>query len=61
MARFLPVLRSATFAIHGLYEFSTGVIPPNELFTFSDQQVRGYDTVFYGTDAFLGKSSCVNL
>jgi outer membrane protein assembly factor BamA len=55
VARFLPVLRSATFAIHGLYEFSTGVIPPNNLFTFSDQQVRGYDTVFYGTDAFLGQ------
>lgn len=55
VARFLPVLRSATFALHGLYEFSTGVIPPNELFTFSDQQVRGYDTVFYGTDAFLGQ------
>jgi outer membrane protein assembly factor BamA len=55
VARYLPVLRAATFAIHGLYEFSTGVIPPNELFTFSDQQVRGYDTVFYGTDAFLGQ------
>jgi outer membrane protein assembly factor BamA len=55
VARFLPVLRSATFAIHGLYQFSTGVIPPNNLFTFSDQQVRGYDTVFYGTDAFLGQ------
>jgi len=55
VARFLPALRSATFGIHGLYEFSTGVIPPNELFTFSDQQVRGYDTVFYGTDAFLGQ------
>ncbi|MGB6060220.1 MAG: POTRA domain-containing protein, partial [Candidatus Aquilonibacter sp.] len=55
VARYLPVLKAATFAIHGLYEFSTGVIPPNELFTFSDQQVRGYDTVFYGTDAFLGQ------
>ncbi len=55
VARFLPVLRSATLGIHGLYQFSTGVIPPNELFTFSDQQVRGYDTVFYGTDAFLGQ------
>jgi len=55
VARYLPVLRSATLALHGLYEFSTGVIPPNELFTFSDQQVRGYDTVFYGTDAGLGQ------
>jgi len=55
VARYLPVLRSATFGIHGLYELSTGVIPPNQLFTFSDQQVRGYNTVFYGTDAFLGQ------
>jgi outer membrane protein assembly factor BamA len=55
IARYLPVLKSATLGIHGLYEFSTGVIPPNELFTFSDQQVRGYDTVFYGTDAYLGQ------
>jgi outer membrane protein assembly factor BamA len=55
IARYLPVLRTATFAIHGLYEFSTGIIPPNALFTFSDQQVRGYDTVFYGTDAALGQ------
>ena len=55
VSRFLPVLRSATLGIHGLYGFSTGVIPPNELFTFSDQQVRGYDTVFYGTDAALGQ------
>ena len=55
VARFLPVLRSATLGIHGLYGFSTGVIPPNELFTFSDQQVRGYNTVFYGTDAALGQ------
>ena len=29
--------------LHGLYEFSTGVIPPSSLFTFSDQQMRGYN------------------
>lgn len=55
VAHFIPVLRDATFGIHGAYYLSSGVIPPNELFTFSDQQVRGYDTVFYGTDAFLGQ------
>ncbi|HTX57521.1 MAG TPA: POTRA domain-containing protein [Candidatus Acidoferrales bacterium] len=55
VARYLPVLRSATFALHGAYYFSTGVIPPSQLFTFSDQQVRGYNTVFYATDAFLGQ------
>jgi outer membrane protein assembly factor BamA len=55
VARFIPVLRAATLGIHGAGYLSTGVIPPNELFTFSDQQVRGYNTVFYGTDAFLGQ------
>ncbi|HTU69065.1 MAG TPA: POTRA domain-containing protein [Candidatus Baltobacteraceae bacterium] len=55
VSHFIPVLKDATFGIHGAGYWSTGVIPPNELFEFSDQQVRGYDTVFYGTDAFLGQ------
>jgi outer membrane protein assembly factor BamA len=55
VARFLPVLKSATWGIHGAYFLSTGVIPPSSLFTFSDQQVRGYNTIFYATDAFLGQ------
>jgi outer membrane protein assembly factor BamA len=55
VARFIPVLKDATFGIHGAYYLSSGVLPPNELFTFSDQQARGYDTVFYGTDAYLGQ------
>jgi outer membrane protein insertion porin family len=55
LAKFFPVLRSATLGIHGLADYSTGVIPPSNLFTFSDQQVRGYNTVFYGTDAYLGQ------
>ncbi|HUA08714.1 MAG TPA: POTRA domain-containing protein [Candidatus Acidoferrales bacterium] len=55
VARYIPVLRTATFGLHGAYYLSSGVIPPNELFTFSDQQVRGYNTVFYGTDAALGQ------
>ena len=56
LARFFPVLRSATFAVHGLGETSTGVIPPSSLYTFSDQQLRGYDQVFYATDALLGQA-----
>ena len=55
VSRFVPVLKSATFALNGQYYFSTGVIPPSSLFTFSDQQVRGYNTVFYATNAFLGQ------
>ena len=31
------------------------MIPPSSLFTFSDQQVRGYNQVFYATDAGLGQ------
>ncbi len=56
VSRFFPVLRSATFAVHGLGQLSTGVIPPSQLFTFSDQQLRGYDQVFYATDAVLGQA-----
>jgi outer membrane protein assembly factor BamA len=55
VAKFFPVLKDATLGVHYLGEMSTGVIPPNALFTFSDQQVRGYNTVFYGTDAMLGQ------
>ena len=55
VSRYVPVLKSATFAVNGQYYLSTGVVPPSSLFTFSDQQVRGYNTVFYATDAFLGQ------
>ncbi|MDP9024444.1 MAG: BamA/TamA family outer membrane protein, partial [Candidatus Eremiobacteraeota bacterium] len=55
VSRFFPVLRTATLALHGLGQISTGVIPPSALFTFSDQQLRGYDQVFYATDAFFGQ------
>jgi outer membrane protein insertion porin family len=55
-AKFYPVARSATIGLHLLLDGSTGIIPPSSLFTFSDQQVRGYDTVFYGTDAVLGQA-----
>ena len=54
-ARFFPILRDATFGVHFVADWSTGVLPPSSLYTFSDQQVRGYNTVFYGTNAFLGQ------
>ncbi len=55
IAKFFPLLRNATFGIHGVAYNSTGVIPPSSLFTFSDQQMRGYNQVFYATNAFLGQ------
>ncbi len=55
VARFFPLLRRATLGVHVLADTSTGVIPPSSLFTFSDQQMRGYNQVFYGTDALLGQ------
>ena len=53
VAKFFPVFSNATFGVHGVFGGSTGAIPPNRLYTFSDQQLRGYDTVFYGTDEAL--------
>jgi outer membrane protein assembly factor BamA len=53
VSRFFPVLRNATFGVHALFGFSTGALPPNKLFTFSDQQLRGYVNPFYGTDIQL--------
>ncbi len=55
LARFLPVLKSATLGLHLQPQTTTGVIPPSQLYTFSDQQMRGYNTVFYATDAALGQ------
>jgi outer membrane protein assembly factor BamA len=55
VAKFFPILKSATLGVHGLADNSTGVIPPSSLFTFSDQQMRGYNQVFYATGAFLGQ------
>lgn len=56
LAKFYPVLKDATLAVHFLGQTSTGVIPPSALFTFSDSTVRGYQQVFYGTDAMLGQA-----
>jgi outer membrane protein assembly factor BamA len=53
VAKFFPVLRNATFGIHARAGLTDGAIPPNKLFTFSDQQLRGYNNPFYGTDEEL--------
>jgi outer membrane protein assembly factor BamA len=55
VAKFFPFLRSATLGLHGVAYNSSGVIPPSSLFTFSDQQMRGYNQVFYATNAYLGQ------
>lgn len=53
VAKYFPVFHASTFAVHAQLGRSTGAIPTNRLFTFSDQQLRGYNTVFYGTDSNL--------
>jgi outer membrane protein assembly factor BamA len=53
VARFFPFVRNSTFAVHARYGNSTGAIPTNKLFTFSDQQLRGYTNPFYGTEEQL--------
>jgi outer membrane protein assembly factor BamA len=53
VARFLPVLKRSTFGAHIRYGVTTGAIPVNKLFTFSDQQLRGYTNPFYGTNIAL--------
>ena len=55
IAKFFPILKDATLGVHGAAYNSSGVIPPSSLFTFSDQQMRGYNQVFYATNAYLGQ------
>jgi outer membrane protein assembly factor BamA len=55
LAKFFPVMRNATFGVHGRAGLSTGAIPTNKLFIFSDQDLRGYSDPFYGTDILLGQ------
>ncbi|MEO6834405.1 MAG: POTRA domain-containing protein [Candidatus Tumulicola sp.] len=55
VAKFFPILKTATLGVHLVLQGSSGVIPPSSLYTFSDQQVRGYNQVFYATDAGLGQ------
>src|SRR5665811_83189 len=41
--KFFPILKDSTLGLHGQLRGSTGAIPPSALFTFSDQNLRGYD------------------
>ncbi len=52
-AKFFPVLKNATLGFHALLGDSTGAIPPSKLFVLTDQQLRGYSEVFYGTEEAL--------
>ncbi|MDQ2909213.1 MAG: BamA/TamA family outer membrane protein [Candidatus Eremiobacteraeota bacterium] len=52
-AKFYPILRNATLGFHALLGDSTGAIPPSKLFVLTDQQLRGYSQVFYGTEEVL--------
>jgi outer membrane protein assembly factor BamA len=56
VAKFVPVGRNSTFGVHFRGGTSTGAIPTNKIFTFSDQDLRGYTNVFYGTDEALFQS-----
>ncbi len=53
VAKFFPVAKNWTFGLHFRGGTSTGAIPTNKIFTFSDQDLRGYTDVFYGTDEAL--------
>ncbi len=55
-AKFFPILQNATFGVHVLAGNATGAIPPNKLFVLTDQQLRGYSQVFYGTEEILGQA-----
>ncbi len=55
-AKFFPVAKNATLAFHALVGDATGAIPPSKLFVLTDQQLRGYSQVFYGTEEVLLQS-----
>ena len=55
-AKFFPVLKAATLGFHALAGDATGAIPPSKLFVLTDQQLRGYSQVFYGTEELLLQS-----
>jgi outer membrane protein assembly factor BamA len=55
IARFFPVGKNMTLGFHAVDGTSTGALPTNKLFIFSDQQLRGYEDPFYGTDELLGQ------
>ena len=55
-SKFFPVLKNATLGFHALAGDATGAIPPSKLFVLTDQQLRGYSQVFYGTEELLLQS-----
>ena len=55
-AKFFPVMKNATLGFHLLAGDATGAIPPSKLFVLTDQQLRGYSEVFYGTEEILGQT-----
>lgn len=55
-AKFFPIAKNATLAFHALVGNATGAIPPSKLFVLTDQQLRGYSQVFYGTQEALLQS-----
>jgi hypothetical protein len=50
------VLKSSTLGFHAVIGDTTGAVPPSKLFVLSDQQLRGYSEVFYGTQEILVQS-----
>jgi outer membrane protein assembly factor BamA len=57
ITRFYPVRRHSTFAWHFNWGFSSGgtSLPYNDLFSLSDQQLRGTKYVYYGDRELLGQ------
>ena len=56
--RYFPILRNATLALHGRAGISTGAIPPNKLFTFSDQDLRAYRDPFTAPTSRSSRRNC---
>ena len=57
ITRFYPVRHHSTFAWHFNWGFSSGgtTLPYNDLFSLSDQQLRGTKYVYYGDRELLGQ------
>jgi outer membrane protein assembly factor BamA len=63
VTKFWPIRRHSTFGVHLNYGFSTnyspangGGLPYNDLFSLSDQQLRGTKFVYYGDRQILGQA-----
>ena len=55
---FWPLRRHSTLAVHFNYGYTSGgptALPYNDLFTLSDQQLRGTKFVYYGNREILGQ------